>query len=104
MPCNSISSDFEDAKSVVNKFGVKSITVDLLDTYKSLETSINTALKDTQINREAGINVKPRLRMTTLYAIAQTLGYLVIRNRQPFRSNGSDIQLNGEIVVMILIQ
>lgn len=104
MPCNSASSDFEDAKSVVDKFGVKSITVDLLDTYKSIEKNINTALEDTKISKEAGINVKPRLRMTTLYAIAQTLGYLVIRNRQPFRSNGSDIQLNGEIVVMILIQ
>jgi len=29
-------------------------------------------------SKEASINIKPRLRMTTLYGIAQTLGYLVI--------------------------
>ena len=31
-----------------------------------------------EITKEAQINIKPRLRMVTLYAIAQTLGYLVI--------------------------
>ncbi|MCI9365714.1 MAG: hypothetical protein HFJ54_03775 [Clostridia bacterium] len=103
MPCNSVFSDFEDAKSVVDKFGVKSMTVDLLDIYKSLETSINAALEDTEISEEAGINIKPRLRMTTLYATAQTLGYLVIRHRKSFRGYGSVIQQNGEIVAMTLI-
>jgi len=78
MPCNSSFSDFEDAKLVVDTFKVKSITVDLLGTYKNLENGINIALEGTEISKEAGINIKPRLRMTTLYAVAQTLGYLVI--------------------------
>lgn len=73
MPCNSINADFEDAKLVADTFGVEFMTVDLGNTFGELEKSINKTL-----SKEAKINVKPRLRMTTLYAIAQTLGYLVI--------------------------
>ncbi len=77
MPCNSISSDFDDAKLVADTFDVKFIKVDLKDTLNTLENSINVDFEN-NITREAEINIKPRLRMTTLYAIAQTLGYLVI--------------------------
>lgn len=73
MPCNSINADFEDAKLVADTFGVEFMTVDIGNTFGELEKSINKTL-----SKEAKINVKPRLRMTTLYAIAQTLGYLVI--------------------------
>lgn len=77
MPCNSISSDFEDAELVANTFGIRFITVDLKDTFDNMENSINTSFKE-NISKEAKINMKPRLRMTTLYAIAQSLGYLVV--------------------------
>ena len=81
MPCNSINSDFEDASLVADTFGVRMIKVDLSNTFKEIESSINSELKEININdlnRESLINIKPRLRMTTLYAIAQNLGYLVI--------------------------
>lgn len=77
MPCNSISSDFDDAKLVADTFGVEFIKVDLKDTFDELEKGINNNL-NTNITRESEINIKPRLRMTCLYAIAQTMGYLVI--------------------------
>lgn len=77
MPCNSISSDFEDAKLVSDTFGVEFITVNLGDTFKELENSINGTFGK-KLSEESKINIKPRLRMTTLYAIAQSLGYLVI--------------------------
>lgn len=78
MPCNSISADLEDAKLVAETFDVPFIEVNLTDTYNQLEMSINSSLKDTELNKEAKVNIKPRLRMTTLYGIAQSLGYLVI--------------------------
>lgn len=59
---------------------------------------------ESKISKEASINIKPRLRMTTLYAIAQTMRIFGNRNWKSLRSNGSDIQLNGEIVAMTLIQ
>lgn len=80
MPCNSIKSDIDDAKLVANTFGVPIIEIDLTDTYKVLESEIQPVLevKDDFREKEAKINAKPRLRMTTLYYIAQSLNYLVL--------------------------
>lgn len=81
MPCNSIASDMEDAKLVSDTFGVRFIDIDLTDTYKEMEKSIEEKINLIGLNclsKESKINMKPRLRMTTLYSIAQTLGYLVM--------------------------
>lgn len=76
MPCFSNAQDLVDAKLVANTFGVPMLTVDLLNTYSSITSSIEEEIKE-QIPDYSAINIKPRLRMTTLYAIAQTKGYLV---------------------------
>jgi len=73
MPCHSNLKDLDDAKLVTETFKIKSMTIDLTESYNQMENYMNFIL-----SKEAAINVKPRLRMTTLYAIAQTLGYLVI--------------------------
>ncbi len=81
MPCYSNANDFEDAKLVADTFGVQLLQVDLSGCYEQMEKEIETELNKIEINalsKEATINIKPRLRMTTLYGIAQTLGYLVI--------------------------
>ena len=81
MPCNSINADYDDAKLVADTFGVRFIKNDLSKTYAELEEGLNNSIKKlgmNEITKEAQINIKPRLRMVTLYAIAQTLGYLVI--------------------------
>ncbi len=81
MPCNSISSDFDDAKLVASTFDVRFLKVDLTNTYQELENVLDDNLQRIDIpsiTKESSINIKPRLRMTTLYGIAQTLGYLVI--------------------------
>ena len=75
MPCNSINADFEDAKLVADKFGVPLLTADLTETYQTLEKELNKIVEPTN---EAKVNAKPRLRMTTLYYVAQSLNYLVI--------------------------
>lgn len=77
MPCQSIVSDFDDAKLVAQSFDVGFLKIDLTDCFENLEDSINSQL-DTVLSDESKVNVKPRLRMTTLYSIAQTLNYLVI--------------------------
>lgn len=62
---------------MLKNFGVKFMQIDLSSTYKEMEEVINLGL-DKNLSKEATINIKPRLRMTTLYGIAQTLGYLVV--------------------------
>lgn len=80
MPCNSIQADLEDAKLVSKTFDVKLLEVDLTDSYNQLENSVNKTISDIgiELNSEAKVNIKPRMRMLTLYGIAQSLGYLVI--------------------------
>ena len=80
MPCNSISEDLEDAKLVANTFEVPILKIDITETYNEMETSINNSLEmlDKSLIQEAKVNMKPRLRMTALYGVAQSLEYLVI--------------------------
>lgn len=80
MPCNSIKKDLEDAKLVSNTFGVQLLELDLTNTYQTLEKEIDEIIKPKEEwrQKEAKVNAKPRLRMTTLYYIAQNLNYLVI--------------------------
>lgn len=80
MPCNSIKADIEDAKLVADKFEVPLLKIDLANTYEALENEIDKVIipKEEWRGKEAKINTKPRLRMTTLYYIAQNLNFLVI--------------------------
>ena len=75
MPCSSkrnFGEDTEDAKAVAEKFGIETNTVDLTDVRKSM---VEVLLE--QISESSLTNIAPRLRMTTLYAIAQSKGMLV---------------------------
>ena len=76
MPCSSTPQDLDDANLVANTFGVKMLTVDLTDTYLLLTSAIENEIKNSII-QSSSINIRPRLRMTTLYAIAGQYGYLV---------------------------
>lgn len=81
MPCHSNKNDLEDAKLVADTFGVKLLEVDLSDCYNQMEKEVQSEFDKIgikELSKEATVNIKPRLRMTTLYGIAQTLGYLVI--------------------------
>lgn len=80
MPCKSIPDDIADAKLVANTFEVPLLEIDITNTYNTLENEIDRVLKfrNISIKNESKINAKPRLRMTTLYYIAQSLNYLVL--------------------------
>lgn len=72
MPCESLSGDADDALQAADAFGIETITVDLGQTLKSLLEALPPC-------REAAVsNVKPRLRMTALYFIANDRGMMVV--------------------------
>lgn len=73
MPINSSFEDEIDAKLVIDKFKLNAIKVDLLRTYSEFVEVVEKG-----DNNMAYANVKPRLRMTTLYYYAQLKGYLVV--------------------------
>ena len=88
---NGIQKDISDAIEVCETLGIEYSIVNIQNAYNSLIGSIeNKVLKDYEtldrtivdngpkISDKAKTNIPPRLRMTTLYAIAQTLRYRVI--------------------------
>ena len=78
MPCHSDPQDAEDGALVAHHFGVPSTTVDLGPVYDLLLEQLATCSSDLPESRLATANLKPRLRMTTLYAFANQLGYRVL--------------------------
>jgi len=77
MPCDSrvnFGSDMEDGNAVAEKFGIENRIIDLTPV-KAAEIEQLKAV--TKLNNAALINIAPRLRMTTLYAIGASEGRLV---------------------------
>jgi len=72
MPCGSAPEDAEMAYLAADALRLKTVTVDLTTTHEALLAALPPGLSDM-----AQANIKPRLRMATLYALGQTYGYLV---------------------------
>lgn len=77
LPCSSINQDLKDANLVANTFGVKMLTIDLSSVFENLSLEIEGQISN-NIAPYVSINIRPRLRMTTLYTIAQQYNYLVV--------------------------
>jgi NAD+ synthase len=76
MPCKSIGQDKIDAMLLASKLDIQTMDVELMDVFGQLTHIIENDNR-IQLSPMAAANIKPRLRMTTLYAIGQTMGYLV---------------------------
>jgi NAD+ synthase len=72
MPCDSKDEDAEHAKALAEKFGIKTEFVDLEPVFERLRQSLPPA------QGLAPANIKPRLRMLTLYYFANLKNYLVL--------------------------
>ncbi|MDO5028385.1 MAG: NAD(+) synthase [Bacillota bacterium] len=73
MPCHSKEEDEEDARLVAKALDLKVEKVDLGPTYDTLINSSRPFSHDL-----AKSNIKPRLRMTSLYYYGQSKNYLVL--------------------------
>lgn len=83
LPCKSDPQDNEDAIKVNESCGIESMTVDLTDAHNALFPTIQEQLKNNnRLNEEkqqlVDANLRARLRMSTLYAIAGNSDYLVV--------------------------
>lgn len=72
MPIHSIDEDEADARLVAEAIGLEVEKVDLSSTF---DTLVGSSFESE--NKMARSNIKPRLRMTTLYYYAQDRNYLV---------------------------
>ncbi len=77
MPCQSkrnYGEDTDDALATATQFGIETLTVDLTDAKTAITDAIS---KSHEITAPASSNIAPRIRMTTLYAVAQSRNALV---------------------------
>jgi NAD+ synthase len=89
LPCHSDPQDERDATLVAGYFSIPTVRIDLSAAYDALVATAQTALNalpaatretppaDPLRGRVPVANIKPRLRMATLYFFANTINYLV---------------------------
>jgi len=75
LPCGE-QSDIEDSKAIIKLLGIKSLTINIGDAFSSIRDGVeNNAIEVSDATR---INLPPRLRTAALYAVAQSVGGVVI--------------------------
>lgn len=83
LPCKSSPKDQEDALKVVNACNIEYVEVDLTKAHESILDQVNTTLQKKESLGEINLkssdsNLRARLRMSAIYAIANAKKYLVV--------------------------
>ena len=79
MPCHNLETDTNDAIDLINKFNLSYKIIDLSTVYDSFIYLLDDKDKEKEGScKFADANIKPRLRMITLYYFANKLNYLVV--------------------------
>ena len=78
---NGVQADISDSKKVVDFLDIKNITVNIKDAVDAEKELVLNALKTLgkeELTEQTIINLPPRIRMATLYAVSQTVNGRVI--------------------------
>ena len=72
---NGIQPDIDDSMKLINHLGIRHCCVNIGDTYNTLIAAVKEQLGtlDAEVSRQTTINLPPRLRMSTLYAVSQSM-------------------------------
>ena len=73
---NGLQKDIDDSKRVVELLGIRHTTVNIGRAFNALYEDLNIALINHSkgVSEPSRINIAPRIRMTVLYAVAQSMG------------------------------
>lgn len=69
MPCG-VQADIDMAQLLVSHLGIKSYTINIESAVKGITNELETGL-DMEVTHQSRINLPPRIRMSTLYAVSQ---------------------------------
>ena len=80
---NGTQKDIGDSIAVCNSLGIKYIVINIWNAYNAIGSEVDLNLADkldwrNGLSSQTTINLAPRLRMTTLYAVSQTIGGRVV--------------------------
>ena len=74
MPCGE-QHDIDCARQLVGHLGIKNFTINILDAVNAVKEQISSQM---ELSNQAIINIPPRVRMTTLYAVSQCMNGRVV--------------------------
>lgn len=80
---NGIQSDIDMAELLVNHLGIKAVKINIADAFNGIISAINNAefyngWDNLDITRQTTVNLAPRLRMSTVYAVSQSVNGRVV--------------------------
>lgn len=83
LPINSSSQSLSDANKLIKQCNIKSITIELTDIHSLMISKIFDQMSGVNLYNDkyrqiSDANLRARLRMSTLYTIANNLGYMVV--------------------------
>ena len=72
---NGVQKDISDSMKLINHLGIRYCCVNIGDTFNTLMAAVKEQLGTlgTEVSNQTIINLPPRLRMSTLYAVSQSL-------------------------------
>lgn len=81
LPINSSPDQLKDAEELIKTSGIQRMCIDLTETNNMLLANIKKNMAgsfDNERNKITDANTRARLRMTTLYSVANNLNYMVV--------------------------
>ena len=74
MPCGQ-QHDIDCARLLVNHLGIKNYTINILDAVEAIKSQVSAEM---ELKEQSVINLPPRIRMATLYAVSQSCNGRVV--------------------------
>lgn len=74
MPCG-VQADIDCAKLLVDHLGIKNYTINIFDAVEGLKKQVAAVM---EMSNQALVNLPPRIRMSTLYAVSQSVNGRVV--------------------------
>lgn len=74
MPCGQ-QHDIDCARLLVNHLGIKNYTINILDAVEAIKNQVSVEM---ELKEQSVINLPPRIRMATLYAVSQSCNGRVV--------------------------
>ena len=70
---NGVQKDISDSERIAAHLGIKTYTVNIAPIYDASLNTLEESTDDIEMSKDTRINLAPRIRMSVLYAIAQSL-------------------------------
>ena len=104
---NGVQSDIADSRQLVEHLGIENVTINIADAVIAVHTQLKEA--DIEVSEQTEINLPPRIRMSVLYAVSQSMNGRVINTcnlsedwvgySTRYGDSAGDVSLLGKLTV-----